>query len=269
MATTDLLLEGRHFRRDWSPAYDVGRKAAAANLADVAAVGAAPTALLVGFAAPADLPTEWADGFSDGLRDECAVVGASVAGGDVSVADAIVLGITALGDLGGQAPVTRGGGRPGDVVAVAGRLGWAAAGYSVLSRGFRSPGSLVAAHRRPEPPYPAGPAAARLGATAMSDVSDGLIADLGHIADASGVRIDIDSAVFEVPQPFADVAGALGVDPRSWILNGGDDHALAATFPAGTPLDDEWLVAGHVAGGEGVYVDGRPYAGDAGWQHFR
>src|SRR5512139_1545826 len=169
VATTDLLVEGRHFRRTWSEAYDVGRKAAAQNLADVAAMGAVPTALLVGLAAPADLPLDWALRFADGLREECEVVGAAVAGGDVVRSELLTVAVTALGSLEGREPVTRSGARPGDVVAVAGRLGWAAAGLAVLSRGFRSPRVLVEAHRRPAPPYAQGPQAATLGATAMID----------------------------------------------------------------------------------------------------
>ncbi|MGH3388795.1 MAG: AIR synthase related protein, partial [Actinomadura sp.] len=107
VATSDLLVEGRHFRRDWSSAYDVGRKAAAQNLADVAAMGAHPTALLVGFAAPPETPVAWAVALCEGLRDECEVVGASVVGGDVVRAPAITVAVTALGDLSGARPLTR------------------------------------------------------------------------------------------------------------------------------------------------------------------
>lgn len=270
VATTDLLVEGRHFRRDWSDAYDVGRKAAAQNLADVAAMGAVPTALLLGFGAPPDLPVGWAERLADGLRDECALVGAAVAGGDVVRADTVVLAVTALGDLAGAAPVTRAGACPGDVVAVAGRLGHAAAGLALLSAGLAQPAELLAAHRRPAPPYEQGPAAARLGATAMLDVSDGLVQDLGHVAAASGVRIDIDSALLVVPEPLREAAAALAgrrqaADPLAWILTGGEDHALAATFP--TPPPAPWRVVGRVRAGLGVFVDGRPIAA-GGWDHF-
>ena len=118
VASTDLLVEGRHFRRDWSSAREIGRKAAAQNLADLVAMGARPTALLVGLGAPPDLPADWATGFADGLAEECALVGATVVGGDVVRSDAVVVAVTALGDLEGRAPVTRSGARPGDVVAV-------------------------------------------------------------------------------------------------------------------------------------------------------
>ena len=134
---------------------------------------------------------------------------------------------------------------------------------------------LVEAYRRPEVPYGAGPEAVRLGATAMIDVSDGLVADLGHIAEASAVGIDLRKEAFTVPAPMRDAATALGVDPYTWILAGGDDHAFVATFPAGTALPDTWTVVGQVLPaslfpGEGITVDGRRWTNGApGWDHFR
>lgn len=269
VATTDLLVEGRHFRRTWSSAYDVGRKAAAQSLADVAAMGAVPTALLVGLATPPDLPTAWVLELADGLREECALVGASVVGGDVSRADVVTIAVTALGSLEGREPVRRSGARVGDRVAVVGRLGWAEAGLAVLTRGFRSPRVLVEAHRRPEPPYDAGPEAARAGATSMVDVSDGLVADLGHVAAASSVGVELHTGAFgEVAGPMRDAASALGVDPLRWVLAGGDDHALVATFPPGLALPAGWTVVGQVVEGEGVLVDGRPWDDAGGHRHF-
>ncbi|RGC69950.1 Thiamine-monophosphate kinase [Micromonospora sp. MW-13] len=269
VASTDVLVEGRHFRRDWSSARDVGHRAAAANLADIAAMGGTPTALLVALCMPADLDPAWAEELADGLAAEAATVGASVVGGDMSASPTLTIAVTALGDLGGRAPVVRSGARPGDVLALAGRSGYAAAGYTVLSRGFRTPKLLVEAYRRPEVAYSAGPHAARLGATAMIDVSDGLLADLGHVARASGVGIDVRRDAFEVPRQMGDAAQALGVDPYSWILGGGDDHALAATFPPAVVLPAPWRPVGRVVEGAGVTVDGAPYAGPAGWDHFR
>jgi thiamine-monophosphate kinase len=269
VATVDLLVDGRHFRRDWSGPYDVGRKAAAQNLADVAAMAAVPTGLLFGLACPPDLAVDWVERVADGLRDECAPLGATVLGGDVTRADAITLAITALGDLQGRAPVTRSGARPGDVVAYAGRLGWAAAGLAVLARGFRSPVSVVGAHRRPEPPYAEGPRAAELGATAMIDISDGLVADLRHVALASEVGIELDTSRLDVPDRLRDVGSALGVDPMEWVLAGGDDHALAATFPGDRAPPGPWRVIGRVARGRGVLVDGVLYPESGGWDHFR
>jgi thiamine-monophosphate kinase len=268
VASTDLLVEGRHFRRNWSDASDVGHRAAAANLADIAAMGAVPTALLVGLAMPGDLPATWPLELADGLRDECALVGACVAGGDVVRSETLVISVTALGSLEGRDAVTRSGARPGDLVAVAGRLGWAAAGLAVLTRGFRSPRVLVDALRRPAPPYAEGPRAAALGATSMIDVSDGLVADIGQVAKASGVAVLLSSGAFHVPQEFVDTSRALNVDPTTWLLAGGDDHALVATFPPDVDLPMAWSVVGRVEDGQGVLVDGEPYAGTGGWTAF-
>jgi thiamine-monophosphate kinase len=270
VASTDVLVEGRHFRRDWSGAADVGHRAAAANLADIVAMGATPTALLVALCTPADLDIAWAEDLAAGLSAEAALVGAGVVGGDVSASPTLTIAVTALGDLGGRSPVIRGGAQPGDVIALAGRTGYAAAGYTVLSRGFRTPKALVEAYRRPVVPYEAGPAAARHGATAMIDVSDGLLQDLGHVAAASVVGVDVRTDAFEVPAQMRDAAAALGVDPYQWLLAGGDDHALAATFPAGAVLPPGWRVIGSVHEGTGVTVDRKPWTGGAvGWEHFR
>jgi thiamine-monophosphate kinase len=268
VVTLDMLIEHRHFRRDWSSAYDVGRKAAAQNLADVVAMGARPTALLIGLGAPPDLPADWALELADGLRDESNPLGASVVGGDTVRSDTIVVAVTALGDLEGRSPITRAGARAGDVVALCGRVGWAEAGFRILSRGFRSPRALVDAHRRPQVPYDAAVEAVRLGVTAMCDVSDGLLADVGHIAESSEVSIDIDPTALEVPDAIREIAGALGVDPMQWILTGGDDNALVATFPPDVTLPARWRRIGHVRVGEGVTLGGERYEGAGGHVHF-
>jgi thiamine-monophosphate kinase len=280
VASTDFLLEGRHFRRDWSSAQDIGRKATARSLIDVAAMGAVPTGLLVALAAPGDLPVGWVRDLAAGLAAECARAGASVVGGDTARAASVLLAITGLGDLAGRAPVLRSGAAPGDRVAVAGVLGHAAAGLAVLSAGL-SEGPLVAAQQRPEPPYDAGPQAADLGATAMIDISDGLLADLGHVAAASGVLIDLSSARLAPDDDLLAAARALNLDltergsgpghtgALSWVLSGGEDHALAATFPPRVALPPRWTVIGEVFAGQGVLVDGRPWAGPSGWDHFR
>jgi thiamine-monophosphate kinase len=304
VAAVDLLLEGRHFRREWSSGYDIGVKAAARSLADIAAMGAVNTALLVALAVPGTLPASWPLELADGLAAEAARAGAGVVGGDTARADSVLLSVTALGDLAGRRPVLRSGARPGDVIAVAGPLGRSAAGLALLSAGLADEAAaapplagLVAAHQRLSPPYRAGPQAAALGATAMIDVSDGLLADLGHIADASAVALDLDSsslvtggplveaAAFLHSQKFASYGTAGGDSPPSmaldWVLTGGEDHSLVATFPAAAQLPSPWRVIGRVlnpdeagvgagvAVGHRVTVDGAQHAGPAGWQHFR
>jgi thiamine-monophosphate kinase len=282
VATTDLLVEGRHFRRDWSGAFDIGAKAAAENLADIAAMGATPTALLVGLATPGDLAVAWAEDLARGLADECSRAGASVVGGDVSGADSVMLAVTALGDLAGREPVTRGRARAGDLLAVAGRLGRSAAGLALLEAGLagttgpRAVGAgdaaefagLVADQRRPRPPYDAGPEAADLGATSMIDISDGLVADLRHVAEASGVLVDIDTERLPPDRALRSAAAVLGKDSLRWMLTGGEDHALAATFPRGTALPGRWTVIGEVREGAGVAVNSRRADELNGWTHF-
>ena len=269
VASTDVLVEGRHFRRDWSGPADIGHRAAAANLADIAAMGAEPTALLVAFCAPGNLDVGWVEELAGGLSAEAALVGASVVGGDMSSSPTLTVAVTALGDLGGRAPVVRSGAQPGDVLALAGRTGHAAGGYTILSRGFRTPKMLVEAYRRPVVPYAAGPSAADAGATSMIDISDGLLQDVGHIAAASLVAIDIRTDTFTVPPAMRDAATALGVDPYQWLLAGGEDHALAATFPPGATLPEGWQEIGTVHDGAGVTVDRKPWSGPTGWDHFR
>jgi thiamine-monophosphate kinase len=267
MVSTDVLVESRHFRRDWAEALDIGHRVAAANLSDVNAMGGRAVALTVGLGAPPSLPVAWALDLARGIAEESALVGASVVGGDLTAADQVVVSVAVLGEGSGP-PVLRSGARPGDVVAIAGRQGWAAGGLAVLTRGFRSPRALVEAYRRPQPPYDAGPEAAAAGATAMIDVSDGLLADVGHLARASGVAVDLAGDRFEVAEPLHAVGAALGADPLGFVLTGGDDHSLVATFVAGSSPPAGWRVVGEVREGEGVTVDGVPPQGPGGHTHF-
>ncbi len=267
VTSVDVLVEGVHFRRDWVPAERLGHRAVAVSCADLEAMGADPVAVLVGLSVPADLEASWVADLARGMRAECELAGASLVGGDITRSRDVTIAMTVIGELRGRAPVQRSGANPGDVVAVRGRLGWAAGGLQVLKRGFRSPRVLVEAYQCPAVPYGAGAEAAVGGATAMIDVSDGLLADVGHIARASEVAIDLDSGRFELPDPIRAVAAATGGDPLSYVLTGGEDHALAATFPFGR-VPPEWWVIGTVAEGEGVTVDGEPWTGTPGWTHF-
>ncbi|MEU0875093.1 thiamine-phosphate kinase [Nocardia brasiliensis] len=294
VVTTDMLVQDRHFRLDWSSPADIGRKAIAQNAADVVAMGAAPSAFVVALGLPSDTPLEVVDGLADGMWAEAGRAGASIAGGDLVRSREIVISVTAFGDLNGRAPVPRSGARVGDTVAVAGRLGWSAAGLAALTAGARSDrfAEVLAAHRVPQPPYaavldvlPAGypaaqphddPAAhphdnaansATPGPNSLTDVSDGLLADLGHIATASAVAIDLDSAALRDPA-LERIAAALDADAAQWILTGGEDHAFAGTWPAGRPLPPGWVPIGRVCAGHGVTVDGVPRSGSAGWESF-
>jgi thiamine-monophosphate kinase len=270
VVTTDMMIHGPDFRLPWSTPHDLGWKAAATNLADVAAMGATPTALVVALAAPPDTDVRLLEGLADGLRDACVALapGCGVVGGDLSSSATLTIAVTAFGDLGGRAPVLRSGARPGDVLAVSGRLDLAARGLQLLfDRGVDAEGSPdaeaavalraefpqeVEAQLAPSPPLSDGPAAAHGGATAMLDVSDGLAIDARRIASASGVRIDVLSAELESPAS----------------LVGGEAHALLATFPPEAVLPGGFRVIGAVHAGEGLSVDGVPYAERGGWDPY-
>lgn len=270
VVSTDTFVAGNHFRTDWSLPHEVGQRSVAAAVADLIAMGSQPVGMVVAFTAPADLAASWAKQCWQGMRLEAGKSGMTLVGGDVTGGPLIVLTITVLGDLAGHPPILRSGARPGDVVALRGRVGWSAGGLRVLSRGFRSPRVLVDAYKVPEVVYSAGAEALAAGATAMIDVSDGLLADLGHIAAASGVGIDVRRAAFTIPEPLQAVSAATGADPWSFILTGGEDHALVATFPSAQAVPGDWRLIGTVAADPpGVRVDGAAWEGDAGFDHYR
>lgn len=266
--STDMLVEGRHFRLDWSTPQQIGRKAVAQNGADVAALGARPTAFVVALGCPPDTPASILEGISAGIGEAAETLGAGVVGGDLVQAGQIIVSVTVLGDLEGRPPLLRSGARPGDIVAVAGTLGHSAAGLAMLLAGREDFADLVAAHRVPEPPYAAALDAGRGGARACTDISDGLLADARHIADASHVGIDLHAASLEPDVRLRAAGAALGTDPSEWVLTGGEDHGLLACFPPDTPLPASWRPVGAVTVGSDVTVDGRTRHGDGGWLSF-
>lgn len=275
VVSTDVLVEDRHFIRAWSTGYDVGWRAAMQNLADCAAMGSRATSLVVSLVIPGDLEVSWVTGLARGLAAACSPHGVAVVGGDLSGGDSIVVAVTVHGDLAGRDPVLRSGARPGDVLAHAGVRGRSAAGLALLTKGVPDPDpALVAAFLRPEPPLEAGVLAALAGATAMLDVSDGLLRDAGRIARASTVTLDLRSPSDWAAHDLAaleDAADLLGVDALTWVLTGGEDHGMLATFPSGAPLPPGFQVIGAVQAPEGttrVTIDGHEPAADPGWDHF-
>jgi len=275
VATTDTLVHGPDFRLAWSSGFDLGWKAAAVNLADVAAMGARPTALLVALAMPNHTTVSFVEELARGLRAACDALapGCAVEGGDLTVSDTLTVAVTALGSLDGRAPVLRSGARAGDVLAVAGELGTAGRGLAILFERFRDAAAepvpvdrsrlgsreriALGAQLRPAPPVALGAVAADAGATAMMDVSDGLVLDASRLAEASGVTVDID-------------IGSLGADPVD-ALTGGEDHALLAAFPASAPIPTGFRVIGRVVArsDRAVLIDGAVYDGRGGWDPYR
>jgi thiamine-monophosphate kinase len=268
VVSTDMLVEGRHFRLDWSSAYDVGRKAIAQNAADIEAMGARPTAFVVALGAPATTSAAQVAELGDGMWAEADTLGAGIVGGDLVASEHWVVSVAALGDLGGRPAVLRSGARVGAVIAVAGDLGRSAAGYALWSNGIDAFADIRGRHLVPRPPYGQGRSAAAAGAQAMTDVSDGLLADLGQIAEASGVTMDLNREALRTDvDAVTEAAGAAGADPWALVLAGGEDHALVGCFPDSPPPG--WRVVGAVRAGAGVVLlDGAPWSGPAGWQSF-
>ncbi|MET1052417.1 MAG: thiamine-phosphate kinase [Mycetocola sp.] len=280
VVTTDMMIHGPDFRLAWSTPHDLGWKAAASNLADVAAMGARPTALVVAIAATPETPVAVLEGISRGLSDACAALapGCGVVGGDLSVSDTLTIAVTAFGDLEGRPPVLRSGARPGDVLALAGDAGRAASGLRLLfACGMDDDGNpdpdrasalrdaepeLVGAQLAPSPPIASGADAARAGATAMLDVSDGLALDAARLARASGVQVDFTATA------LGDAAVVGDTVDLEMVLRGGEDHALLATFPADAELPVPFRVIGRVVDGAGVSLDGAALAGVLGWDPY-
>lgn len=284
VVTHDMLVDGVHFRRATTGLRDLGWKALAVNLSDLAAMGAEPVAALVGLGLPTgSLADADIDDLYAGMDELAGPLGVTVAGGDVTSSPVLVLAVTAVGRaLPGVEPVRRAGARPGDVLCVTGVLGAAAAGLRLLEDPGLLPGlpgrdALVAAQRRPQPRLAAGRQLAHAGATAMMDLSDGLALDAGRLAAVSGVKAEIDLAGLPVADGVADVAAAAGLDAVDLAATGGEDYELLAALPAaavgacraalGMPL----TVVGRLAAGAGVAMrgaDGAPWeCGPGGWLH--
>jgi len=261
IVTTDTMIEDHDFKLEWSSGFDLGFKAIGSNVADVAAMGAKPTALVVAIALPGETPITWLEEFAEGLNAGLMQLapGASVVGGDLARADQVFISVTAHGDLEGLEPVLRSGAKPGDILAVAGTLGKAAAGLDLLQSEILDAKNafddLVSIQLRPVPPIPAGVLANKAGATAMLDVSDGLAKDAARIAKASGVTIQIDKSALLGFEAVLELAALrLEVSPSIWVLFGGEDHALLATFPQDAEIPKEFKPIGRVLASSDVLV---------------
>ena len=287
VVSIDTQVQDQDFRLVWRNGYrttgfDVGWKAAAQNLSDINAMGARSTSMVVSLTLPPETAVSWVEDFADGLSHAIHDLGAdgcSIAGGDLGRGRELAVTVAILGTLDGHEAVLRSGARPGHTVALAGTVGLAAAGLALLESGpavdLLTPGQRTIMDRqcRPLPPLAAGPAALAAGASAMMDISDGLIRDGSRLAAASGVVLDLDAAVLkQLAGPLSAAADAVGGDPLAWVLGGGEDHGLLATFPADVQLPPGFAAIGSVEAlaptdSTGVKIAGRP-ADTVGWDHF-
>jgi thiamine-monophosphate kinase len=238
--SVDAVVDGVHFRRETAPLRSVGWKALAATLSDLAAMGASARHALVVLGVPPDLDLDGCLELYDGLAAAASETGTTLLGGDVTRAPALFVTVTAFGELASPGDaVRRGGARAGDVLAVTGELGGAAAGLLLLERpdaggslASETAGALRERHLEPHPRLEAGKALARAGATAMIDLSDGLGADCVHLAAASGVRAEIDLGRVPVQDGVSDLASIAGLDVLDLVAGGGEDYELLAALPA-------------------------------------
>jgi len=252
VVTTDTMIANHDFKLEWSTGFDLGYKAIATNVSDVAAMGARPTALVVAIALPSTTNISWLEAFADGLNAAITELapGAEVVGGDIANSELVFVSVTAHGDLDGREPVLRSGAKVGDVLAVAGTLGRAAAGLALLQSDTDAKSAfddLVAIQLRPQPPVASGVAASLAGATSMLDISDGLARDAHRIAKASGVTIQINSKDLQGFEAGVEQAAMrLAVSASDWVRFGGEDHSLLATFPEGVVIPREFKPIGRV-----------------------
>lgn len=273
--TTDALVEGVHFRLDWSSPADVGWKAVAVNASDLAAMGAEPRWLLVVLAAPPHTSTEVLRGLYDGLREGCEVSGLELTGGDTVMAQQLVVSATAVGELDGE-PMLRSTARVGDVLAVTGSLGRAAAGVNLLlsqdPRGVTPEDAIACmdAHRRPRARTAEGVALRRAGVRCAMDLSDGLLSDLRRLAAASSVGVEIDARAVPVAPEVRAVAEARGWDVERVAFGGGEDLELLVALPSDLETDVELTRIGVVTD-DGLWLvrdAGKEALPEGGWDHF-
>lgn len=275
----DMVVDGVHVRRTTHSPADIGHTALAVNLSDIGAMGAKPVAAVVGLGLPADFAAADVDQMYAAMDELAAAHGMSIAGGDISASPVLTLSVAIMGRTAhGLRPILRSGARPGHNIVITGPLGASAAGRAiledaVLGTGVAERDALVAAHLRPRPQVARGQHLAEAGASAMMDISDGLLLDVDRLARASGVRAEIDLDALPIAAGAAQVAAALGHDPALFAATGGEDYELLATLPPATGISPGLTVVGRIVTGEpGVVAlaGGRDVTpAQLGWEHGR
>jgi thiamine-monophosphate kinase len=233
LVTTDLLLEGVHFRLEFTDPYRLGQKALAVNLSDIAACGGRPTAFLVSLAIPPETEVAAVQALYKGMMEQAHTYGVSLIGGDTSRAERLLISVTMIGEAEEGKIVYRAGAKKGDRIFVTGQLGDAALGLKMLKNGVKE-GYLIERHLAPTPRVKEGIEIARQGlATAMIDISDGLIADLGHILEESGVGAQVNLPELPLSVSYRELGKLYYKNPYLFALAGGEDYELLFTASEG------------------------------------
>jgi thiamine-monophosphate kinase len=270
--SVDALVDGVHFRRGWATPAQIGRKALAAALSDLAAMGAEAGEAYVVLGAPEDLGEDECLELVDGIVALATETGTTLAGGDITRAPALTLAMTVVGHAASaELLISRNGARPGDVLALTGEIGGAAAGLLLLERpdlgaavSAETAARLKLRQLEPSPRLQAGHALTAAGARALIDLSDGLGGDAAHLAASSGCRIRIDVAALSIADGVVEIAAAAGLDPLQLAVSGGEDYELLAALHPNSLAGAAAEVAetegarltqvGEVVAGEGVEI---------------
>ena len=276
VAVADMAVEGVHFKRSWSGLAEIGAKIAAANFADIFAMGAKPSYILITAGLPKDFSVVQIRELANGIQAECNLVGAVAVGGDLSISETMVISITAIGSLeNNQLAIPRSGAQVGESIVISDLPGWSAAGLEMLQSGkvLDAPAAKRALdlHRKPKVGYEKAALLAESGATSMIDISDGLHSELKHLAKASRVQFSIDPELVSAIPEFEllkALAEDLDVDVWKWVLGGGEDHHFLATLEFGMPIPDGTWVIGRTNEGSGIAVRGIPAGFESGYRHF-
>ena len=267
VATLDIAIEDVHFKSLWSSPFQIGAKLTTANLADLFSMGATPKYLLVGAAISEVNNSEVITELAQGIRSVADKFEVSVIGGDLSKSEKMSLSITALGEM-AKDPITRSGASAGDLIYLSALPGLSAAGLAILERGLDRPKYVVQAHLNPKL---VAPMKLIEVASAMSDISDGLVSDARNIARASKVDLNFDTNALEASPDYkdlAELATELGVDVYDWIFSGGEDHFFIATVPEKYADKNLGLQVGKVVAGSGLIMIDGEQTQRAGYQHF-
>lgn len=262
--TTDMAVEGVHFRTDWSTAFEIGRKVTAANAADILAMGGVPDYLLVAVALTGSESMEWISDLARGIKFEADLAGLQIIGGDISRSQKVIISMTAVGHC--AKPILRSGAKPGDGIYLSSLTGWSAAGLALLKSKVQATSAEMknALSEFKSPTIDYGFDLSK--ATAMCDISDSIIEQASQVSTASQVQLQFDEKLFAKSEEFSSLqslAAELKIDVWQLIFGGGEDHVLFAT---GTDLPGVRI--GEVLSGSGL--SGIPaIESDRVWSHFR